>query len=276
MPEDRDILDELKTLYGELKSYKRLLNLKGRLSDKDSLRETLVHKIGALKGVITELTQKQYYTRFGQVREIWADGLSPSDYLPSKLTGLDYCIDATNEAIGRLKADIEMNVRDKQGNVIGEPHRIDTEPPKAFIAHKGETGALQKLKDFLDAIGVQYLIAEVKPSDGRSVEGQVTWTYGQADFAIILATKGGVIDKKTRVPYMGMNVADELGRARVVFKNRIILLLEQGVEPHTNISEIVHERFVPQSMDKAFIKIAKELRNWGFLRAEKIATDKHV
>jgi len=142
-------------------------------------------------------------------------------------------------------------------------------PPKAFIAHAGDSPALRKLKSFLEALGVQCLIAEVEPSDGRLVEPQVTRAYEHADFAIILATKVGVIDKKKGVYYMAMNVADELGRAREVFKNRIILLLETGVEPHTNISGIVYERFAPQSMDKAFIKIAKELRNWGFIRAGK-------
>lgn len=147
-----------------------------------------------------------------------------------------------------------------------EPATIAGLPPKAFIAHAGDSPALRKLKDFLEALGVQYLIAEVEPSDGRLVEPQVTQAYEHADFAIILATKGGVIDKKKGVNYMAMNVADELGRAREIFKNRIILLLETGVEPHTNISGIVYERFAPQSMDKAFIKIAKELKNWSFIK----------
>ncbi len=68
---------------------------------------------------------------------------------------------------------------------------------------------------------------------------------------------------------MGMNVADELGRARKVFKNRIILLLQNGVKPHANIQELVHERFAPQSMDKAFTKIARELTGWGLIRASR-------
>jgi len=138
---------------------------------------------------------------------------------------------------------------------------------KAFIAHEGETKALAKLKKFLDALGVKYLTAETEPSDGRSVEGQVKWTYQPADFTIILATKGKAINKVTGKAYMGINVADELGRAREVFNNRIILLLQTGVEPHTNICEIVHERFTPQSMDNAFIKIARELTGWGLIRA---------
>jgi len=64
---------------------------------------------------------------------------------------------------------------------------------------------------------------------------------------------------------MGLNVADELGRARQVFGSKIILLLQKGVEPHTNIREIVYENFTTTNMEKAFIKIAKELKNWGFI-----------
>jgi len=139
---------------------------------------------------------------------------------------------------------------------------IEGSPSTAFIAHEGETKALDKLKAFLDALGVKYLIAEIEPSNGRLVERQVDWTQGKANFAIILATKGKTVNKKTKKPQIGLNVADELGRARTVFKNRIILLLQQGVEPHTNIGGIVYERFTPQSMDKAFIKVARELINW--------------
>ena len=58
------------------------------------------------------------------------------------------------------------------------------------------------------------------------------------------------------------------------FGNRVILLLERGVQPHTNINEIVHERFTPQSMDRAYTKIAKELRNWHLIRASKAVTEK--
>ena len=68
------------------------------------------------------------------------------------------------------------------------------------------------------------------------------------------------VNKKTGKPQMGTNVADELGRARQVFNNRIILLLETGLEAHTNIGGIVRARFMPQSMDKAFTKIVRELK----------------
>ncbi|MBA7647328.1 hypothetical protein ES703_55100 [subsurface metagenome] len=146
-----------------------------------------------------------------------------------------------------------------------EPPILPETPPKVFIAHEGETEQLSKLKEFLEALGIESFIAEAKASDGRSIEKQVDWTQAKADFAICLATKGKAINSKTGKYYMGLNIADELGRARQVFGNRIILLVQKGVEVHTNVKEIVHAPFTTQSMDKAFIKIAMELTDWGFI-----------
>lgn len=191
--------------------------------------------------------------------------LSRNLSIPSNIKQSDYLKNLTK---------LEMVLKSIMQNykILGvktKPSATAGQPPKAFIAHEGETKALGKLEDFLDALGVKHSIAEKEPSDGRQIEGQVASTYEQADFVIILATKGKAINRKTGTPYMGLNVADELGRAREA-KKRIVLLLETGVDPHTNISGIVYERFTPQGMDKAFIKIARELKNWGFIRAGKV------
>lgn len=276
-----NIVVELASFQNELREYHNWRQaMRGKkltakqIEHVSSLRRTLVKKVGKYKNLVTEITgiekvpmiisHKEFLT------DIWTVGLLANPVARTPVA-LSICIDTIGQTIGKLEVDIEVGHRDREtGYLITLPAEYITEPPKAFIAHTGETKALEKLKNFLDAIGIQYLVAEFEPSNGRSVEGQVTQTYGEADFAIILATKAGVIDKKTGAQYMGVNVADELGRTRVVFKNKIILLLEQGVDPHTNIGEIVHERFTPQSMDKAFVKIAKELKNWGFIRAERV------
>lgn len=151
---------------------------------------------------------------------------------------------------------------------------VTQDKPKAFIAHEGETRALSTLKEFLEAFNIKYFIAEAEASDGRSIEKQVDWNQAQGDFAICLATKGKAINKKTGKHYMGLNIADELGRARLVYGNHIILLIQKGVEVHSNLREIVHESFTSTNMEKAFIKIAKELSNWGFIRAGKVETGK--
>jgi predicted nucleotide-binding protein len=263
-------IKELEKLIREFRSYKRLEE-KSPLSKNQegymrSLQYTLQRKIGTYKEFVVRLTGKRYAQELNYKFDFWDEALRSGGLKSRTLLSIEYCIQACNEAIGKVN---ELNIESK--NLKKEGEIMNEEPPKAFIAHEGETKALGKLKTFLDALGVKYLIAEIEPSNGRLIEPQVTRTYGNADLAIILATKGKVIDKqKKNVYYMGMNVADELGRAREVFKNRIILLLETGVQPHTNISGIVNERFKPQSMDNAFIKIAKELRNWGFIRVGKI------
>jgi hypothetical protein len=43
--------------------------------------------------------------------------------------------------------------------------------------------------------------------------------------------------------------------------------VQKGVEVHTNIREIVYETFTTTNMEKAFIKIVRELTNWGFIKA---------
>lgn len=288
MEDDKNIIQELEDFLKELAMYHYLQRkqVKSEHLTPDELRlvtrlrSTLLRKSGEFKSVITDEDRKENMRTFWidgkeSLYDIWNTGLKfDFDWLASE--ALDYCKDATDVAIGKLESDIKKGKRDKQGNLIKleKPQSSSAKPPKAFIAHEGETQALNKLKTFLDALGVTYLIAEIEPSNGRVVEGQVDWTQGQADFAIILATKGKIVNKTTGKPQMGTNVADELGRARVVFRNRIILLLETGLEAHTNVGGIVRARFMPQSMDKAFEKIVNELKNWGFIRVGKAEEQK--
>jgi predicted nucleotide-binding protein len=139
-------------------------------------------------------------------------------------------------------------------------------PPKVFIAHGGKSASLNKLCSFLEALGVGPLVAEIEPSEGRSTEGQVNKYMRQAHCAIILATYGHIVDEETHEKHPRLNVVDELGRCRKIFPHRTILLLEKGVDLPSNVSGIVRERFTKQNMEKAFIKVAVELRAFGLIR----------
>jgi len=141
-------------------------------------------------------------------------------------------------------------------------------PPKAFIAHGGESPTLNKLKDFLMALGVEPLIVEELPSENRSIGDNVDFYARQSDCAIILATKGD-IDGKTGDFIPRGNVLIEMGKAQELFKDRIIYLLQAGVKFPSNISEKVRERFTTSCMDDAFIKVARELVAFGILKAIK-------
>ncbi len=274
-----DLHKELLELLNSLNEYRTLLNREDEESQDNSfvgvpipqgsksqeeiieeLRGKLLRSYGRLGQRITELTGKSVLEKWGRVYEIWSTGLTANPSAPINYEALSACIDVTNLTIGALEIEGES-----WGVNTVTAARTSENSPTAFIAHEGMTKALDKVTSLLDTLGIKYVIAEIEPSDGRSVEKQVQWTQGKANFAIILATKGKVVDKETGKHYMGMNVADELGRAREIYKNRIILLLQKGIEPHTNVSEIIYEPFATRNMENVFKKIIKEIRNWGLL-----------
>lgn len=142
-------------------------------------------------------------------------------------------------------------------------------PPRAFIAHGGETEALRKLKSFLDALGVEPLVVEEEPSEARSINEQVEWCLDNADCAIVLGTADDKELKDGKL-YPRRNVHIEIGRVQERFPNRVVYLLEEGASFSSNISEKVYERFSRDNMEKAFVKMVKELKAFGIIRATSI------
>lgn len=147
------------------------------------------------------------------------------------------------------------------------------EPPKAFIAHGGRSGVLDKLREFIQALGINPLIVELLPTKGMSVDDKVNKYIKDADCGIVLATGGGIVDKKSEKQHPRLNVIDEFERLRTVFPDKTILLLEKGITLPSNVSGLTYEPFVRQSMDRAFIAIARELAAFGILKAVKPKTE---
>ena len=141
-------------------------------------------------------------------------------------------------------------------------------PPKAFIVHGGKSEARDKLYRFLTALGVKPLIIDEEPREGRSVNEQVEYYSEQADCAIILGTADDKQLKDGKL-YPRRNVYIEIGRFQERFSNRIIYLLEEGASFPSDISEKLYTRFTQESMDEAFITVARELTTFGILKAIK-------
>jgi predicted nucleotide-binding protein len=154
-----------------------------------------------------------------------------------------------------------------------KPEHIEISP-KAFIAHGGRSGVLDKLCEFIEALGLEPLVVELLPSKGMSVDDKVNKYIKDSDCGIVLATKGGIVDTTGKKPkqHPRLNIIDEVERLRAQFPDRTILLLEKGVELPSNISGLTHEPFARQSMDRAFTAIARELREMGILKTEKPTT----
>jgi len=173
---------------------------------------------------------------------------------------LGTAITAINTTIGRLQSPVPLESVTSATTLA---------PPKAFIAHGGESAARDKLENFLAALGVTPIIVEEQPSEGRSKDKNVEYYLKQCDCAIILATKGD-IDGRTGEFIPRGNILNELGRCQEIFPNRTIYLLEEGAKFPTNIDEKVWERFSEECVDKALIKVAKELRAFGLMKATKL------
>jgi len=279
---ENELIKELRDILVKLSFYKglsdHLLNKEPPIGDpvdeiraKANLRVFLLDKIGKYRDLITKLTgtDKTTIYEFGKPRtvDMWTMGLR-EDYDYRSTEALNDATVNLTMAISKLEREIDEGYRDEEGNIIEKPRKIFTEPPKAFIAHGGDSPALKKLKGFLEALGVQPLVVEEQPSKGRSIAENVDYYARQADCAIILATKGD-IDARTGGFIPRGNVLMETGKLQEIFKDRIVYLLQAGTKFPTNISEKVRERFTSQNMDNAFIKIAKELTEFGILRAVK-------
>lgn len=168
--EKYDLLEELKEFLKGLKKFKRNLEHKDDISllkknIVNKLREELVCKAGALKSVVIELTGKEHIQRFGMVYNIWDVGLSAHRVTDICDVALDYCIDAVNEAIGKLESDIKKSKRDKTGAVI---ENLTKKQPSGKEIRKHLQGTPEEIAPHIARIaqefefqGFKYLAQEV-------------------------------------------------------------------------------------------------------------------
>jgi predicted nucleotide-binding protein len=262
------LIQELKEFYTQLREFRyagEKLHTTRRDTgsaerQRESIREELVRKSGKLKPIVVHLTGKQYGQQFNESFDLWTEALGAGSSATLQRWSLGALMDSANEAIGRLEAEPELEKLFKMTSPF--------EPPKAFIAHGGKSAARDKLEDFLTALDVTPIIVEEQPSQGRSKDKNVEHYLKLCDCAIILATQGDV-DGRTGEFIPRGNILNEIGRCQEIFPNRMVYLLEEGVKFPTNIDEKVWERFTEESMDKAFIKIAKEFRAFGLLKTMK-------
>lgn len=268
------IINQLKNFHKELRSYERLLDKETQLSEaqrryKESLRERLIRRSGALKELLIDLTGKQYYVSALKGRiDIWDEAFYTVAFSRAS-DALKFCINAVNQAIGKLELYIQMGIRDEQGNLIHESQIVSKEPLRAFISHGKESVALRKLKEFIETLGIEPLIVKKQASLDKDLPDKVNLYLNQADFVIILATRDDkVTDDKTEKETIQprQNVIHEIGLAQKVHPGRIIYLLEEGAEFPSNIRPRVWESFKQRNMMGAFLGIVRELRAYGMLK----------
>lgn len=139
MPKQIKKVKELKDFHGQLLEYFILLrDHLGQGLKKDEverggvLSQTIGLQVGYLGKLITELTGIRTVDVGGKEYDMWVIALKlPPDKLAFHAVG--HCVQVTNRAIGQLLHDIEEGIRDKHGNVIGEPSKDAAELPVNFF-----------------------------------------------------------------------------------------------------------------------------------------------
>ena len=272
-----DALNELRDFYKKLRRYQNRQKRRSRedfseAQDRslDAFRLELQRYHGRLSDTISKYGGGAVLPSLGIEYEVFTLALGSLNMHPNHFTALDGAISLVNKAVAKLESEGASweTTNNKPGKVPQKPHKTNTELPKVFIAHGGESPALDKLTNFLIALGIEPLVVEEQPSEGRSISENVDYYARQSDFAIILATKGD-IDGKTGGFIPRGNVSMEIGKLQELLKDRIVYLLQAETKFPSDISEKVRERFTPQSMDKAFIKVARELKKCGIIKAVK-------
>jgi predicted nucleotide-binding protein len=243
------------------------------------LLEQYVNEVPLLRS-LPENSQ-DYKLWVAKITDIVHAGLEPEDentFVSAQYE--DNIIHVYNPGTRNLQTHYQENITEKETALkaiiqkykllgVEEKAIIIQQPPKAFIVHGGKSGVLDKLCEFIEALGIRPLVVEMLPSQGMTIPEKVKKYQKEADCAIILATRGGIIDVKSGKQHPRLNVIDELSSFWGAFPQRVILLLEHGAELPSNKAALTYESFVRQSMDRAFIAIARELVEMGILKTEK-------
>jgi len=166
-----------------------------------------------------------------------------------------------------------LGIEEKPSVIEVPPEAILREvSPKAFISHGKKSAALRKLKEFIETLGIETLIAEKQASLDKDVPDKVNLYLSQADFVIILATGDDTVKDKITTKEIiqpRQNVIHEIGLAQKTHPGRIIYLLEEGTEFPSNIRARVWESFKQRNMMNAFLGIVRELRAYRMLKVTK-------
>ena len=226
----------------------------------ENIREKLMREAGPIKQIIQISLGVERLTHPTSFGDPWLHGLTRYyiDEIPADFHNwIQHILDDVSSALGRIDTSDSLQVP-KQSQQA-RPN------PRAFIAHGGQPAALTKLKEFLEALGCEPIIAEKQPSEDRSVNEQVEWCLDRSDCAIVLATAE---DLQQGSFYARPNVYIELGRFQERFPGRTIYLLEEGAKLPTNVDEKIWAPFTQENVEEAFLKVVREMRAFGYLKAE--------
>jgi len=169
-----------------------------------------------------------------------------------------YYLKALDRAVTSLKV-IKARVERGDYGTAPETQASAQSPsaPSVFIAHSGEPPALSRLAEFLKALGVEPVIAERLPFKGRQVPDQARSAMNGCAAAIVFATAADAAKDRTQP---GRGLLNETGVLQEQFGDKIIYLVEEGVQLGVMLDSYARESFTQECLERAFHRIVVELK----------------
>jgi len=138
---------------------------------------------------------------------------------------------------------------------------------RVFVVHGRDEAAKQAAARCLEGLGLEPVILQEQPSQGRTIIEKFEDYAGKVGFAVILGTPddfGGLADEPdNRQPRMRQNVVFELGYfTHALGRNRVCVLLKGDVERPSDYDGVV---YIPMDDGEGWkLTLGRELRAAGF------------
>lgn len=139
------------------------------------------------------------------------------------------------------------------------------ETPVIFISHSTKAKTItNKIKNFLKEFGAIPILVEELPSLNLSVDQKIRLYMKQCNIGLAILTSDDKLVSGEKQPRQ--NVTHEIGlmQESSSINGKIIYLKETSVKLPSNYSEKVWISFSKSDLDETFIKIIREIKNWGF------------
>jgi predicted nucleotide-binding protein len=130
-----------------------------------------------------------------------------------------------------------------------------------FVGHGKKRGPLEKVEKFLIKYGIPHLIAVDEPNAGRPLPTKVAEIMKECGAAILIFTKDEqFMDMEgNEVWRPSENVVYELGAASLLYDNRIVIFMEEGLKFPANFESVGHIEFAEDQIEAKTSELLAEL-----------------
>lgn len=158
---------------------------------------------------------------------------------------------------------------DEAGGGASQPLREQPSQPKPiFIGHGKKKASLHKLENILRGFKVPFVVATAEPNLGRPIPTKVKNVMKQCGSAILVFTRDERFfdENGTEIWRPSENVVYELGAASYEYDDRVVILMEKGLEFPANFESIGRIEFEEDSLEAKTMELVQELIGLGLLR----------